>query len=266
MSDWIISHLPEHDCYVEPFVGSAAVLLNKPESRIEVINDVNGDIVQFFQTLRDRPDELKEWVRQTPYSRELYDTYADEYYGGKRRDDDVERAGRFFYLRCTQFSGRIDSKAGMSFSAVPEFNPARRKANKVDSLEEFAERFRNVQIEHGDYADVVDRYDRDRTLFYFDPPYVAEGDDLYTHGQFDHARFVDLIQSIEGRVAVSYMDLPPGLSDWFVAERDTPQSMNRGEEDRREVATERLVMNYDPDETPRISTANQATLADVGGE
>jgi len=94
LSRWIADQLPQHTVYVEPFGGSASVLLNKPRSDIEVYNDLDRDIVQFFEVARDRPDELAEWVRRTPYSQELHSEWVEQFYNGERADDPIKRAGR----------------------------------------------------------------------------------------------------------------------------------------------------------------------------
>jgi len=89
-AEWILRQFPAHGCYVEPFGGAAGVLANKPASKVEVYNDRDGDLVQFFITLRDRREELEEWLRQTPHSRELHLKYAKQFYDGYRPDDEIE--------------------------------------------------------------------------------------------------------------------------------------------------------------------------------
>lgn len=113
-SDWIISHLPEHECYVEPFGGAAGVLFNKPRSKVEVYNDLDGDIVHFFEVLRDRPEELQAWLERVPYARQLHEEWATAYYDGYRPDDDIERAGRWFFLRYSQFGGLYEPGKGFA--------------------------------------------------------------------------------------------------------------------------------------------------------
>ena len=93
----ILAHFPEHRRYVEPFGGSAAVLLNKLRSYIEVYNDLDDDVVQFFRVLRNRREELQQWLARAPFSRSVYETWVREHYNGHRPDDEIERAGRWFY-------------------------------------------------------------------------------------------------------------------------------------------------------------------------
>jgi len=71
LADWIQSHLPAHTTYVEPFGGSAAVLLNKPRSKVEIFNDKDGDVVNFFEVAREHPDKLAEFCRYVPFSEQL---------------------------------------------------------------------------------------------------------------------------------------------------------------------------------------------------
>lgn len=79
MAEWITSHMPQHKTYLEPFFGSGAVFFNKAPSPLETINDIDGDVVNLFQVIRDRPHELAGMVEWTPYSREeYYSAYNNE--------------------------------------------------------------------------------------------------------------------------------------------------------------------------------------------
>jgi len=265
LSPWIIDHFPDHEVYVEGFGGSAALLVNKPKSYNEIFNDRDGDIVHFFTTLRDRCDELHEWCENTPYSRDLHKKYANEFYAGYRPDDDIERAGRFFYLRHTQFAQKYTDVSG--FSLGIKRNQASAYNNRVEQLHEFRDRLRHVQIENLDYAELVSRTDSEETLFYFDPPYVEEGDELYSHEDgFDHSRFVDVLEGIDGDWIVSYTDLPEGLKEgyWYTSQ-DRRGSMRAGQEDWEQTNTERLVMNFDPDEVTPFAGADQSNLEAFAG-
>lgn len=90
----IIRYFPDHRRYVEPFGGSAAVLMNEPPSYMGIYNDLDDDVVHFFRLLRDRREELEEWVSYVPYSRSLYDTWVTAFDEDDRPEGDVERAGR----------------------------------------------------------------------------------------------------------------------------------------------------------------------------
>ncbi|ELZ84487.1 D12 class N6 adenine-specific DNA methyltransferase [Haloferax larsenii JCM 13917] len=263
LAPWIIEHFPAHKCYVEVFGGSGAVLVNKPESHTEVYNDLDGDLVQFFEILREREDELVEWLDLTPYAREQHQEWKQAFYSGERPDDPIERAGRFFYLRYSQYAAKYRTASG--FAGAHQRNKARKLRNATEKLHEFADRFKNVQIENLDYAEVIDRYDSEDTFFYCDPPYLDEGDALYRHeGDFDHKRFVDTLTETEGKWAVSYQRVPEGLQDYIIVEKGRSQFMNKQHDDetRSTEVTERLILNYDLDEAGKFETddTQQTTL------
>lgn len=90
MAAQIVSLMPPHRSYLEPFFGSGAVLSNKPPSAIETVNDIDGDIVNFFRVLRERPDDLAEAISLTPYARDVFDDAH-----ANRGTDDFDRAYRF---------------------------------------------------------------------------------------------------------------------------------------------------------------------------
>ena len=73
LADWIIQFVPEHKVYLEPYFGSGAVFFNKEKAKIETINDMDGEVVNFFRAIREYPAELAKIVEMTPYSREEYE-------------------------------------------------------------------------------------------------------------------------------------------------------------------------------------------------
>jgi len=261
-SDWIISRMPPHDCYVEVFGGSAAIMYNKPPSHNEVYNDVNDDLVQFFKMLRNRGDGLAEWVRNVPYSRSLYEDWIDDFLAGHRPDDPIERAGRFWSLRYMQFAARPDKKAG--FKVRNYWNPARTFDNAKGQLQELADRFRAVTIEHRDYRKILDGYDalwsdpdEPDVLFYLDPPYI--GTEHYYNDEFDHEAFVDALAAVDGYWMCSYSELPEGLEEYHVLARQRRHRMTRS---NASEATEHLVCNFNPFECSQfLASGVQQTLA-----
>lgn len=274
--DEIIRKFPEHRRYVEPFGGSAAVPLNKPPSYIEVFNDANSDIVHFFETVRHRKEELQEWLRQTPFSRELHEQWGRAFYQGDRPDDDLERAGRWYYLRYTQYGGKVDRFSG--FKTSIKRNEARSFRGATDHLDEVVARLQDVIFENQDYQDVIGRYDRPDTLFYFDPPYVETSYNYYGTGEFDHRQLAEVLTDLEGDWICSYGDLPAALKsrlignrresgDWTVRQFTAQYTLDTEAGEEREDADEHLVMNFDPRDEPEFTDANQTTLpaAAAGG-
>jgi len=256
-SKWILEHMPEHKCYVELFGGAAGVLFNKPRSKIEVYNDLNGDIPHFFRVLRDKGDELQEWLRNVPYSREVYEDWATAYYDGHRPDDDIARAGRFFTLRYMQFGGKIENKSGFAATGGSAKVPFK---NKVELLTIFRDRLRDVVIDDRDWVKVVDTYDNHDVVFYADPPY-EDTEGRYNSVGFDHAKLAHKAKEIDGKIIVSYDSLPTHYDESFnVSTTDSDFKISSG---GNKEATEYLIMNYDSKGEPIMSDVGQQTLVDT---
>lgn len=259
----ILHYFPEHRRYVEPFGGSAALLLNKPESYIEVYNDANSDVVHFFRTVREHREELEDWLRTVPFSREVYEDWVEDYFSGYRPEDDVERAGRWFYLRYTQYGGKVGGRSG--FKASGKRNEARSFRGGIEALDEVVERFAQVTVENADYREVIDRYDGDEAFFYVDPPYVGPGDILYDT-EFDHGALATTLANVDGRWLCSYGDrAPDALVEiaTHVGTFDAMYSLGYTVDEGRVESEETLLANYDPTDEPGFSEVGQATLGDT---
>lgn len=169
LASWIISFFPKDHCnYIEPCGGAASVLLQKPRSPIETVNDLDGAIVNFFQVLRDRPGELVDKIKLTPWARAEYRLSYEP------AADPLESARRFYMRSMMAISAAHRFSSGMRM--VKELSggiPAKYHAN-CDHLYEIAERLMGVQIEQLPAVECIEKYDRPDGLIYFDPPYVLE--------------------------------------------------------------------------------------------
>lgn len=217
LAPWIISHFGSHVCYVEPFGGGASVLLRKEPSFIEVYNDINGLVVNFFRVLRTQPERLIRLIELTPYSRqEFIDSQTD-------CEDPVELARRF-YIWSWQGRGRagVSEPGGWRFMSRDT-----RGKTPVDDwtnnghLREIVERLRNVQIESDDALKVIRRYDGSKTLYYIDPPYVqgTRGERwknsayLFEYSNEQHIALAGLLRQVSGQVILS--GYRSDLYDWL---------------------------------------------------
>lgn len=196
----LLKYVPPHHTYVEVFGGSAALLFAKPPSPVEVYNDIDSNVVNFFRVLRD-PEKFEIFKRKvhfTPYSREEYEfcqrTFEDETL------DDVERAYRFFVAIRQSLNG--NPYAGWSYNIrIARRNmvaAASRWLGAIEGLQEAYERLMRVQIEHLDFRKVIPLYDTPNTFMYLDPPYIAETKkkkDAYTYEMSleDHEEMVELL-------------------------------------------------------------------------
>lgn len=244
--DWVIDNIPKHDCYVEPFGGSAAVLLEKEPSKVEVYNDADSLVSTFFKVLRTRPDELIEWLTATPYCRRTHDEFNARLYGdGDPPDSEIATAGMFFSLRYSSFGGkqsdafkrpRPDENSGGWRDFASSFKNAKR------DLSTFAQRLEGVTVENEDYTKILESYDSPTTFFYCDPPY--RGAESYYSGEFSHRELVEILDGLEGKWALSCLKVPDEFAEYHIAKADGYHAIGG-----RESVDEVLVMNFDPDET-----------------
>jgi DNA adenine methylase len=173
LAPWIASLIPPHRAYVEAFCGSAAVLFAKPRASHEVINDISGDVVTFFRTLRDQPDALARACQLSPYARDEYRSALLDVEG----IDDLERARRVF-VRATQAFNGDGLSAGRAGAwsnghRLTGRSQARQVADLADALGTVADRLRGVVVEHRDAHEVIAAYDGPDVVFYLDPPYLG---------------------------------------------------------------------------------------------
>lgn len=177
IAPWICSFIPEHRVYLEPYAGSLAVFFRKPRSKIETVNDLNGDVVKFFRILRDEPDRLREALKQTPYAREEYNN-AFEF-----TDDPIEKARRFCVRCWMSFNGANKYKNGFRVGQTDNSpSPAENWKNLYEILPAAAERLSGVQIECRPALKLIDAYRSPQTVIYIDPPYLMEGKSKYQIG------------------------------------------------------------------------------------
>ena len=209
--DWLLPLLPKAHHYCEPFAGSGAVLLNREPALVETYNDIDGDVVNFFKILRDRPQELARKISLTPFSREEFYKAIN---GGIRGISDMERARRF-YIRARQARTGLAQTATLGRWANCK-NTSRsgmsgvvsRWVNGAEALPDIGDRLLRVQIENRPAPEVIRLYDSPKTLFYCDPPYLHEtrGDSKAYGFEMDEEQHWNLalaLRKCKGKVAIS---------------------------------------------------------------
>jgi len=210
---FLLKMMPPHKCYVEVFGGSAKLLLTKTPSKVEVYNDIDGDLVNLFEVVRNRKT-FQEFLRRTKYlvySRELYYKFIEKL---KRRDfeDDVERAVALYYVHWATVGG----KRGSGFSAGPKSNVPRAFFNALKGINLIHERLKNVCIECLDFRECIRKYDSEYTFFYLDPPHVflsseKERDFYEATDRFTEEDFMDLLEilsRVKGKWLLKHHYLP----------------------------------------------------------
>lgn len=261
IASWIIEQFPPHTTYVEPFCGGASILFRKEPSKYEILNDLNHNIVTFFDVLRSRPDDLIQALQLTPYSREehkrAHETVPDGY-----PDREMEVARRFYVRSRQSFgAGEGEYNTGWRFqrnhrrgtSCVDEWN-------NTEHLYLAAKRLKAVQIDSDDAIACIQRFDTPDTLFYVDPPYTFDtrysDEHRYAHEMTNeqHVQLADTLKSVQGMVLLSgydsplYRDLYQG---WRYISKDTKTNGN-GE------ATEFLWISPHADDVNRLPLFSMA--------
>jgi DNA adenine methylase len=206
-ADWIACHFPRHITYVEGFAGAAGVLLWKEPSPVEVYNDLDNGLVNFFTVCRDRPEELARGLLFSPYSRSEWEVSVTGH--DKEGLDPLERARRFAVV-ARQSMGGIWGKAWSSVIAHSRRGMASgnsRWLNLPEDVLAVAARLARVQIENLPALDCIRRYDREATLFYLDPPYVGteRSPKMYQHEMdlAQHTALLDALGGVTGLVVLS---------------------------------------------------------------
>ncbi len=208
MASKIIAHFPAHKTFVDAFTGAASITLRKPRSKNEIINDINHEVTSFFSVLRDRNFELLMLLKKTPYSREEYARCREP------SIDSLEQARRTVVKSWFGIGDSLDNKTGFRVSLSQGGSTTEPWVSYVDYLQLFAERLRGVIIENLDYRELIKRYDKPDTLFYFDPPYIDSERSKKHAYKFDwkfddHVAFIEQLRSLNGMAVVSGYYGPP---------------------------------------------------------
>lgn len=192
-----------HTTYVEAFVGMGGVFLRRTwQPRCEVVNDLNGEIVNLFRILQRHYPQLMEIMRFRISSRGDYERLRVT---DPATLTDLERAARFLYLQKLGFGGKVDSVFGVSVGS-PRFSMARLEP----ILDAASERLDGVVFECLDWANLIPRYDSSETLFYLDPPYFG-GESDYGKGMFGRDQFekmAKILGDLDGAFILSINDVP----------------------------------------------------------
>lgn len=204
LAPWIISNLPPHRVYCEPFGGAASVLLRKPRAYAEIYNDLDGEVVNLFRVARDNGAALRDALALTPFARDEF-TLAYE-----PSDDPLEQARRTVVRSFMGFGSNSHNKAtGFRFNSNRSgTTPAHDWANYPDALDAIIDRLRGVVIESRDAIDCMRSVDGIDTVHYVDPPYVSETRDKGEDYRFElndaqHKTLAEALKTLNGAVVLS---------------------------------------------------------------
>ncbi|MEJ1411088.1 MAG: DNA adenine methylase [Candidatus Sedimenticola sp. (ex Thyasira tokunagai)] len=198
----LLPMFPEHSCYVEAFAGAAALFFNKQPSEVEVLNDINGDLVNLYRVVKHHLEELYRQFKWALTSRQNWDWLQAT---PTETLTDVQRAARFLYLQKLAFGGKVDGQCfGTATTSRPRFNIFTLEQDLADAHFRLA----GTYIEHLSWEQVVKKYDRPHTLHYLDPPYW-ETEGYGVEFGFEHYEVMSqLAREVEGALIISINDHP----------------------------------------------------------
>jgi DNA adenine methylase len=155
----------KHTCYVEEFAGGGSMFFLRDPAEVEVLNDINGEVINLYRVVKNHLEEFLRQFKSALASRQLYEWSRET---PPEVLTDIQRAARFLYIQKLSFGGKVSGPTfGYSPSAPPRFNIMRLE----EDMSQAHLRLSRVWIEHLDWLDCLEKYDRDYTLHFMDPPY-----------------------------------------------------------------------------------------------
>lgn len=198
----IVARIPAHTCYAEVFAGAAWVLFSKEPSKAEVVNDINGDVVNLYRVLQHHLDEFVRYFRWVLPSRAEFVRLLEQ---PPELLTDIQRAARYYYLQKMGFGGQ-----GKHFAATPTSPPRLNLLRIEEELSAAHLRLARVTVERMPFQEMIERYDRQETFFYLDPPYWGcekdYGPDVFCRQNFQD--LADQLAQIQGKFLLSLNDVP----------------------------------------------------------
>lgn len=197
----ILPLIPEHNLYAEPFCGGAAIFFGKEPSNVEVINDTNSELINFYKVAQNRFVELNQMVNITLHSRRLH-ADAKVVYDNPHLFDEVKRAWAVWVLSSQGFAGALDGTFGYDKAKDTTTKKITNKRNAF--TEEIAIRLQHVNIECADAVYIIQSRDTLESFFYVDPPYYNSNCghyDGYTIDDFE--RLLKTLSAIKGKFLLS---------------------------------------------------------------
>lgn len=234
----------KHDLYCEPFFGGGAIFWAKEPSNIEVINDINGEVINFYEQVKSNFYQLKIMIDNTLHSRAIYEE-ALVIYRNPNLFDPIKRAWAFWVLSSQSFSSNMGS--GWAYSKSGTKTTKRIKNKKASFTDIMCQRLENTQVECNDALVVIESRDTENSFFYIDPPYHNAHQGHYKgYRESDFIALLNLLQNIKGKFLLSSYEsklLDKYVEDngWFKKSIEMPRSAGKVRKRKYEV----LTANYD---------------------
>lgn len=248
LASTILPLIPEHTLYNEPFCGGAAILFAKEPSTIEVLNDTNTELINFYKVIQNDYVSLEKKIRITLHSRRLH-ADASTIYNNPHMFNELDRAWAVWVLASQSFASIIDGSWG--YDKTNKNTTTKKIINKGIQFDEtYAIRLQNVQIECADALYIIKSRDSEQAFHYCDPPYFNSDCGHYGgYTEYHFRQLLDMLAGCKGKFLLS--SYPSELLDgyvkqygWHMRMFKSQVSVNKGS-GRGKVKTEVLTANYE---------------------
>lgn len=201
LASFILERMPEHTCYVEPFAGGGALLFMREEpAKVEVLNDIDGELVNFYRVLKHHMLEFCNQFRWSITSRQIFEWLNRT---PTETLTDIQRAARFYYLQKLCFGGKPAGRTfGISTTSRPKLNLVRLEEDMSDAHA----RLVNVLVEHLNWQECIRKYDRPHTFFFIDPPYWKVAGYGTSFGLDQYEQLAEAMRSMSGKSMLTIND------------------------------------------------------------
>ena len=233
----IIEMIPEHSCYIELFFGAGWVYFGKEPSKVEVINDIDKELINLFKMIKYHAPEIERQLEYEFSGREVFEEYKHctlEYL------TEIHRAVRFLYLISQSFAGK-----GKDFGYGTTSRPKPQIFYK-DVLDDLKERLRNTYVENLSFEKIIDKYDREHSFFFCDPPYFETAGYGNEFGEKEHLLLRDKLKGMKGKFLLTINDhdkVREWYKDFNIKEVQVNYSVSRNKEARGKYK-ELIITNY----------------------
>ena len=220
----IVNKIPDHTCYVEVFGGAGWILFGKAPSKVEVYNDIDGDLVNFFRVVKNCRRAFLQAFDLILVSRKLFTDFINT---DPADLDEIQRAVRFFYIVKTSFAGKWE---GANYGYAKGTNSGLNLESLNEHIEGVYRRLRRVNVEEASFGEAIARYDGPDTFFYLDPPYFETGGYRFNIDLEDHRRLAAILEKIQGKFLLSINDHPAMrevYGKFDIGEIEVPYSISR---------------------------------------
>jgi DNA adenine methylase len=247
--------IPGHKIYCEPFFGGGAVFFVKPKTGIEVINDHDNNLINFYQCVQNRFEELRELVNQTLHCESMY-YHAKDIWNERVESSDIEKAWAIWLITNGSFAGSMHGGWKWCNGTTGGHTGTFIRGKRNEFTEQLHNRLDNVQISCRDALRVISDRDTPATFFYLDPPYPGCNQQHYSgYTHADLEELLKLLTTIKGKFILSnywsdvLRDYVSG-QEWHYREIEVDlriSNLGRGETRKKQTQyrTEVLIYNYD---------------------